>query len=325
MSRICQGVFAGGGVRGIGHVGAALAAEKAGYTFDSLAGSSAGAIVAALLAAGYTAGELHTEMLATDYLKFKQEDRLDRLSGIGKFLSVLINFGIYNADYFEQWIAALLQKKNVETFGDLPAADTDVPCRLQVTATDLLEKQILVLPRDLKLFGIDPMSYPIAKAVRMSMSIPIFYEPYLLRDSQGRAHYMVDGGLVSNYPIWILDNGRSRTPYPVFGFRFFSPKACKRPECQANANLVTYCKALVSTMLDGYDNRFAKEDSGDDRRSIWIPTEVRIGGEPKEISSTDFEITEEESDALFQNGCHAGQRFFSTWNFQTWKQVYRSG
>ena len=58
----CCGVFEGGGVRGIGHVGAACAMQEAGYQFADLAGSSAGAIVAALLAAGYACDELKQEM-----------------------------------------------------------------------------------------------------------------------------------------------------------------------------------------------------------------------------------------------------------------------
>ena len=43
----CNGVLEGGGVKGIGHVGAIQALEQAGYQFHRVAGSSAGAIVAA--------------------------------------------------------------------------------------------------------------------------------------------------------------------------------------------------------------------------------------------------------------------------------------
>ena len=51
-------VFEGGGVKGIGLVGALEVMEQAGYRWNMLAGTSAGAIVAALVAAGYTASEL---------------------------------------------------------------------------------------------------------------------------------------------------------------------------------------------------------------------------------------------------------------------------
>lgn len=46
-------VFEGGGVKGIGLVGALSVIEKAGYQFENLAGTSAGAIVAGLLAVGF--------------------------------------------------------------------------------------------------------------------------------------------------------------------------------------------------------------------------------------------------------------------------------
>lgn len=323
MGKPCKAVFAGGGVRGIGHVGAVAAAERVGYEFTCTAGSSAGAIVAALIAAGYGAEELHKEMMSIDYMKFKQEDRLDRLCGIGKIFSILINYGIYNADYFEQWMSSMLKKKGVETFGDLPDRGENALYRLQVTVTDLFEKRVLVFPKDLKLFGIDPMSYPIARAVRMSMSIPIFYEPFKMKDTQGRVHYMVDGGFVSNYPMWILDDEAVQADYPTFGFRFFSREVCTDAECRDDTNLVSYCEALVSTMMDGYDSRFEKENGGDDRRCIWIPTGMEVNGKVKDIGSVDFGITNEESELLYKNGYRAGQSFFASWSFEAWRRMRR--
>ena len=87
-------VFEGGGVRGIGHVGAACVFEKQGYEFENLAGSSAGAIVASLLAVGYTCDEITEVMKTLDYVKFKQSSLLDHLGKVGKTLSILLNYGI---------------------------------------------------------------------------------------------------------------------------------------------------------------------------------------------------------------------------------------
>ena len=60
-------VFEGGGVKGIGLVGAVAAAEERGYQWENVAGTSAGAIVAALLAAGYNSEELRNVMQELDY------------------------------------------------------------------------------------------------------------------------------------------------------------------------------------------------------------------------------------------------------------------
>lgn len=72
----CNGVLEGGGVKGIGHVGAVHALEQAGYRFERVAGSSAGAIVAALIAADYHGEEMAQLMKSHDYMKFKQTDLL---------------------------------------------------------------------------------------------------------------------------------------------------------------------------------------------------------------------------------------------------------
>ena len=49
-------VLEGGGVKGIALVGAVTALDEAGYSFPRVAGSSAGAVVAALVAALASAG-----------------------------------------------------------------------------------------------------------------------------------------------------------------------------------------------------------------------------------------------------------------------------
>jgi NTE family protein len=69
----CDAVFEGGGVKGIGLVGAIAATEEKRYQFVNVAGTSAGAIIAALIAAGYGAKELREIMRSLDYSKFKDK------------------------------------------------------------------------------------------------------------------------------------------------------------------------------------------------------------------------------------------------------------
>ena len=60
-------VFEGEGVKGIGLAGAVAATEEKGYEFENVAGTSAGAIVAALIAAGYKANKLREIIQNLDY------------------------------------------------------------------------------------------------------------------------------------------------------------------------------------------------------------------------------------------------------------------
>jgi NTE family protein len=54
-----------------------------------------------------------------------------------------------------------------------------------------------------------------------------------------------------------------------------------------------------------------------------MPTIVTTDGVEKEIKTTDFGITQKESQALFKNGADAGQKFLKTWDFEAWKKKYR--
>ena len=88
-------VFEGGGVKGIGFAGAISEIEKAGYKFENIAGTSAGAIIAALLAVGYNSQEIKDELEKLDYNNFKDEGRFSKLGIIGKIINIIFKYGIY--------------------------------------------------------------------------------------------------------------------------------------------------------------------------------------------------------------------------------------
>lgn len=92
---LADAVFEGGGVKGIGLVGAIAVAEERGYQWVNIAGTSAGAIVAALLAAGYRAAEIKKIMADLDYNRFKDRSLLDRVPLVGPLASLIFEKGIY--------------------------------------------------------------------------------------------------------------------------------------------------------------------------------------------------------------------------------------
>ncbi len=327
MNKKADAVFEGGGVKGIGLVGAVSEIENAGYTFENLAGTSAGAIVAGLLAVGYTASEIKSEMERLDYNRFKDEELLDKMGFVGKGLSICREYGIYEGEYFESWFEGLLEAKGKTTFGDikLDYPEDKYKYKFQAIAADLSDRRLLVLPGDLKYFNLDPDQFRISRAVRMSMSIPIFFEPIKLSDTSGREHYIVDGGILSNYPIWLLDDGSHKPPWPTFGFKLVErdKRALKKADRNPIKDLIEYLKALGGTMIDAHDNYHISNSKGDFERTVGIPTVVTINGAEVEIKTTDFDITREESEALYQNGAAAAKDFLATWDFDTWVDKYR--
>jgi NTE family protein len=299
-------VFEGGGVKGIGLVGALEVCEADGYEWRMVAGTSAGAIVASLVAAGYTATELRPILESLDYRRFKDAGVLDRLPIVGKAASVLFEKGIFEGDYFESWLRELLGRRNVKTFGDLPApADAMYEHRLQVLVSDITEGRILVVPSGLRHYGIDPNTFDVARAVRMSMSIPFFFEPVV---HQG--HHFVDGGMLSNFPVWLFDRqpgaGDTADPpprWPTFGFKLVEPEEGRPNEIDS---IVDFVKALLNTMLESHDRRHVEDF--DYLRTIAIPT---VG-----VRTTEFGLDRSKRTRLYDSGREAARAFLKGWDHE---------
>src|SRR5918997_5028623 len=260
-------VFEGGGLKGIALVGAYSVLEEGGYRPQNIAGTSAGAIVAALLAAGYTAAELRQTIMECDFNSLKDRTGEDWLPLLPRIVSILKNRGIYEGEAFLEWMTGLLEKKGVRTFGDLvrrPEAEPRYRYKLQVMVSDLTEQRLLVLPKDAHLLGIeDPDELSVALAVRMSMSIPLFFEPVSFTNPKtGVEHLIVDGGMLSNFPLWLFD---AEDPlWPTIGVNFIEedPRATLSPLGSGGGlfDLVDYARNLVETMLEAHD-RFYLEES----------------------------------------------------------------
>lgn len=313
--RKVDAVFEGGGVKGSALVGAIAATEEAGYQFENLAGTSAGAIVAALLAAGYNASELKAIIDEIDYLRFKDATFLSKIPVpfVGDALSLLFLKGIYAGDFFEAWLGDLLAKKGVRTFADLIIDeykdDPKYRYKLQVIASDITNGKLLVLPNDAREYGVAPDEMSVAKAVRMSMSIPYFYRPAVMRDVRGKS-YVVDGGVLSNFPVWLLDDNTTAPQWPTIGYKLVDPNEHKPNRIYGPLTLFS---ALISTMLEAHDARYIKD--ADFARTIPIPT---LG-----VQTTDFALTRETKEALYQAGLTSGREFFAKWNFAEYVKAYR--
>ena len=317
----------GGGVRGIGYAGAVKAFHEAGYEFRNVAGVSAGAIVASLVAAGFSGDELEEEMKKIDYKQFKGKGHFGLLSNLFAFRKA---YGIYNSDYFEKWLAELLARKNVVTFKDLEYVERGkVQNRLTIAATDIFRRKLLVFPQDLADYGINPREFEVAKAVRMSMSIPLFYHPYKLADVNGTDHWIVDGGLLCNYPLYLFDNGRQKLQRPVFGFKFCScaatAKAKDMEEADATSDthkqekLQEYILRIADLVLDSQNHQYPYIVEGDEARTVKISVVV----DKKVVSPINFGLSEKTCVALSENGYKAAKELLETWDFKKWLKKYR--
>jgi NTE family protein len=318
-------VCEGGGVKGIGLAGAYSMLEERGYEPRNVAGTSAGAITAALIAAGYSADELKEIIVSLDYGQFQDEDWKDKL---GKAASIYLDQGIYEGEAFYKWIKEKLEEKEIRTFRDLVIEGETDPryrSRLQVIVSDVTGRRLLVLPSDaVKLGYDDPDDLEVALAIRMSMSIPIFFEPVRVKNEKtDTEHIIVDGGMLSNFPVWLFDVDPGEEPgWPTFGLLLVEPEPKKpighRLEQERDRGvtaLVDYVKAMAQTMMEAHDRIYLEKEQF--ARTIPIPT---LG-----VGTTEFDITKERALALYESGREATAKFLETWDFPAYVEQFRRG
>lgn len=286
-------------------VGAVTALAGAGYRFPRVAGSSAGAVVAALIAALQAAGESLTRleelMRSIDYRKFADPSPVGRVPIVGDVLSLLVTDGRYQGAHLERLLTGLLDDLGVRTFGDLRTGDEPLQYAwsLVVTASDLSRRRLVRIPWDLHTYGVDADDFPVARAVRASSAMPFVFEPVRTRDA-----VWVDGGLLSNFPVELFDQPDATPRWPTFGIRL----SCRPgiPPTRAVRGPISLGAAALETLLSDQDAAYI-DDPCTVRRTIFVPAEP--------ISPIDFDITAEQREALYQRGVQAGQQFLHAWNF----------
>jgi NTE family protein len=203
-------VLEGGGIRGFAYVGAVEILDSAGIlkNLERVAGTSAGAITATMIAVGYTPAEMSRLI---ENLPINQFNDGTITGGISRLRNY---FGFYKGQRMANWLEEIIKKKTGDgkiTFRQLHDQKITKGYKdLYLTGSDITY-------RCLRIFSYE--NYPdmqIKDAVRISFSIPLYFEPVIINDAgkvlrgipDSGYHLMVDGGLLSNYPIRMFDSSR---------------------------------------------------------------------------------------------------------------------
>ncbi len=324
-------VLSGGGVKGIGLVGAVVALMEAGYSVPRVSGTSAGSVVGAILAAAQRGNQLTPEQVRElamnlPYRKFLDAEPMTYIPVLGAGWDLLNGSGMYKGDFAHKWIGSQLKQLGVTTFGDLAFDDDELPperrYRLVVTVADVTLGQLVRMPWDYRrLYNLDPDEQPVADAVRASMSIPFFFRAAKLTSAAGLTSTLVDGGLLSNFPLDSFDRPDCKTPrWPTFGVTLLPNLP------QDNAKVIpalgplqyfggpTLLEDLITTMIVGRDQAYLNHP--------WVSARV-IRVDSTDVSFLDFDISLKQKEELFQRGYAAAEAFLSTWNWPQYLQNFR--
>ncbi len=190
-------ILSGGGAKGTAHIGVIRALEEYDIPIDYVAGTSIGAIIGGMYAAGYTTEEMEAIVTAPDFQKWAYGEIDDRYSfyfkkeapnaswveldfEIGKSINPILPTNIINP--------YLMEFQFMEFFaGPSAAADynfNNLFLPFRCIAADIDSNQAIVLKRG-----------DLGSAVRASMTFPFYFKP-IERDGK----LLFDGGMYNNFP-----------------------------------------------------------------------------------------------------------------------------
>jgi NTE family protein len=322
-------IFEGGGVKGIAYVGAMQILHQRGILprVQRVGGASAGAINALIFGLGYGIDEQQQILRSAEFSRF-----MDGSFGVIRDIRRLAtNFGWYKGDFFSGWIGDLVRTKlgtERATFGDLKAAGRP---DVYMVGTNLSTGFSEVFSHERH------AAMPLAEAVRISMSIPLFFAA--VRHGP-RGDVYVDGGMMLNYPVKLFDRMRyidrveaaeaarqtdyynqenarfalvrpGRSPYvynrQTLGLRLDTQEEIglyRYDEPLAGTPIrrfTEYARALVRSLMNVQENIHLHSD--DWQRTVYINT--------LDVRTTDFDIGPERQDALVEQGIRGTEDYFA--------------
>jgi NTE family protein len=241
----------------------------------------------------------------------------------GKFLgggwNLLTRHGLAHGKAFLDWFD---EKLNQAPFSCTKTADGQ-NYRLKLIACDVTNRQLLVLPDDLPLYRepgeanpIDPDTFPIARAARMSMSIPYFFEPVtLIRVETGKKATIVDGGTLSNFPVWIFDVDQTTPRRPTFGFTLTGGRGF-------GGQLVAAQRLMPWPLRFGFDIFHTAQEAWD-TRFVSHSTRVRtLAVDAGDVGTTEFDLSREKQEMLVANGIRAATAFLDQFDLGAYMNTF---
>lgn len=228
-------VFQGGGAKGISYIGAleaidSMDKENSNYiqkNIKRVAGTSAGAITAFLIAAGYSSSEIREQLYplnfddlfehpVSDFFEIiKNSPPVESLKKIIEIFWVIFKSGGYNTgDKFKLFMGELLKKKGFAPGITFEHLQKKTGISLHVYSLDVAANKLIEFSAENE----NTSSTSVVDAIRASMSLPLVFTPVKLQTEDGTPYDVyTDGGLIKNYPIDFSAEHIKNTVGFVFG------------------------------------------------------------------------------------------------------------
>ncbi len=197
--------LAGGGLKGIAHIGALKALKDLGIKIDYLSGTSSGALIGTIYALGYNTDEILERFLSYYKAMTKIPKKPLFKAGVTYLGSGVAKVeGLINGEDIGNIIKECAKEKNISNMNDLP-----IPYAV-ATVDTISTKECIFLSRhyNLKNDNIDYLyDAPVDIATRASIAFPAVFTP-----CNYKGYNFIDGGTKDNLPVHILkDMGATKT------------------------------------------------------------------------------------------------------------------
>lgn len=300
----------GGGARGIALAGALKRLEEGNIRILGYAGVSVGSAVAVLHAIGYKADEIRQMLLETSLKDFL--DGFDGNLSLQSMLNDLPRLRLYNIIkiimWWKRYKIGSLRKRIEKEFGiyDGVRLHEWITSKIEARAPRddkgactfglLQEKNILVkiIAANLKrrrFERFDPGTFgpmEIGDAVRASTAIPFFFKPVV-----AFGNFYVDGGIVSNFPLWLFARESKESGYPILGLRLEGKNSQKIDTVRR------FCFSVLNTTLEG----------SNDIQNLDMQNVFQVEIKTKSYGALDFDLSEQAKNELFNFGYEAMDKF----------------
>lgn len=259
--------FSGSGFRFPAHLGALTAIERTGHEIVELSGTSGGAMVAALAAAGFDSDVLYEIV-----------DELDTENFMSFNWTALLSLGLSKGKNIEKELKTHLGNKQFR--------DMSIP--LNIVATDIRSGKPFIFNKE------NTPNFPVWLAVRASIAIPFILTPVKNLKLYGEDYenlFLLDGGMVNNIPVGLLDKNKADF---VYGIHLIDKDV--KAESQAPFGLGSLAMHIVNIMLNAQEE-LQIQVANDKEDNVHI-VKVNTNG----LLDFGKELTDKEKTDLFNEG-----------------------
>lgn len=294
-------VIEGGGVKIAGAYGAIERLYEVGILqhIKSVAGTSAGAIIATLIALKVPINAMKNLLITTDFSTFKDSSFLP----FGDIYRLCSSFGWNKGDVFNKWIGDIIEEYTGDRMITLSKLYELNKITLVITGTMVNKSRCVYYNH------IDHPNMSVVEAVRISMSIPLFFVPI-----EKDGNMLVDGGVMNNYPIWIFDKmgnityDRNKQPHNhVIGIKLMNDDQKTDHRVYhgdlPTDSLTSYMTSIISCMMIQIERAHIREGYWD----MTIP--VNCG----DVCPTNFDISLDDKLKMVESGKNAVDSYLNKW------------